>query len=253
MLALLAVLCIWPGQSWAAQSPPGRPAGRPAGADLVEQASRLELGLGQPADPTAAMILFCRSARTGNRAAIMHIAGWLLMDDGPAYNPMLAARWLRFAQTLARGIQPAGALANPRCPVGGTVTLTVDHQRIDQLVEALAGTRGVDPDLVKAVIVAESSYQSDAVSRAGAAGLMQLMPATALELGVMDRFDIEQNLRGGIDYLASLLARYNGNVPLALAAYNAGPAAVDRCACVPNNGETFAYVERVRDLHGGRR
>ncbi|MEJ0014971.1 MAG: lytic transglycosylase domain-containing protein [Acetobacteraceae bacterium] len=75
------------------------------------------------------------------------------------------------------------------------------------------------------------------------------MPATARSLGVADRFDIEQNLRGGIAFIAHLLDLYRGNLGLALAAYNAGPAAVDACACVPNNGETVEYVNRVRSLY----
>ena len=78
---------------------------------------------------------------------------------------------------------------------------------------------------------------------------MQLMPGTALALNVTDRFDIEQNLRGGIAYIAHLLVVYRGELPLALAAYNAGPGAVDACGCVPDNGATVQYVSRVRALY----
>lgn len=75
------------------------------------------------------------------------------------------------------------------------------------------------------------------------------MPRTAQELGVTDRFNIEQNLRGGIAYLAQMLTAYRGNIAFSLAAYNAGPAVVDACRCVPDNGETVQYVNRVRDLY----
>ena len=103
----------------------------------------------------------------------------------------------------------------------------------------------VDEDLLASVVRAESGGHSDAVSRTGARGLMQLMPATATSLGVADAFQPAQNVDGGAAYLDQLLLRYHDDVALALAAYNAGPGAVDRYHGVPPYRETRAYVTRV--------
>lgn len=103
----------------------------------------------------------------------------------------------------------------------------------------------VDVDLLASLVKAESGGNVRAVSRAGAQGLMQLMPATAAGLGVQDSFQPEQNVRGGATYLDTLLTRYHDNLALALAAYNAGPAAVDKYKGIPPYSETRAYVARV--------
>lgn len=103
----------------------------------------------------------------------------------------------------------------------------------------------LDVDLLASVIQAESGGQVRAVSRTGAQGLMQLMPSTAEQLGVADSFRADENVKGGTAYLDSLLQRYRNNLPLALAAYNAGPAAVDKWHGIPPYRETRAYVARV--------
>jgi soluble lytic murein transglycosylase-like protein len=106
----------------------------------------------------------------------------------------------------------------------------------------------VDPALVRAVIHAESNFNVAARSRKGAIGLMQLMPSTARVVGVNARVP-EHNIRGGVHYLSTLLAQFKGNIKLAVAAYNAGPAAVEKYGGVPPFAETQAYVERVGILH----
>ena len=103
----------------------------------------------------------------------------------------------------------------------------------------------VDPALVRAVIKAESSFNAGAVSRKGAMGLMQLMPQTALSLHLSNPYDPQQNISGGVRHLRYLLDRFQGNVPLALAAYNAGETRVSRESRIPRIGETREYVRRV--------
>jgi len=114
----------------------------------------------------------------------------------------------------------------------------------DAIIEKACSRHSVDPALVKGLIKAESAFNANAVSAAGAKGLMQLMDATAKELGVTDVFDPEQNIEAGVRYLSNLLAKYK-DVTLALAAYNAGPGAVDRWGGIPPLAETQAYVPRV--------
>ena len=115
-------------------------------------------------------------------------------------------------------------------------------------VRAAAAEFGVDEAVVRAIIHAESAFRPNAVSHAGAQGLMQLIPATASRFGVSDVFDPNQNIRGGVQYLAWLLKRYEGNLTLAAAGYNAGEGAVDRHGGVPPYAETQRYVERVGTL-----
>ncbi len=117
--------------------------------------------------------------------------------------------------------------------------------QLQQLVRNAAFAHEVDPKLVAAVIDAESHGDPAAVSRVGAQGLMQLMPGTAAEYGVANAFDPVENVDAGTHYLHDLLRRYRGNVRLAVAAYNAGPGAVDAAHGVPAFAETRAYVERV--------
>lgn len=137
---------------------------------------------------------------------------------------------------------------NPRSTVnwGSTRLFT---QEFATPIDLAARAHGVDPALVRAVIHAESGFNPNARSRKGAIGLMQLMPGTASDMGVSDPTAVQQNIQGGVKYLAMLLAQYKGNVTLATAAYNAGPGAVDKYRGVPPYEETQTYVRRVKLLH----
>jgi soluble lytic murein transglycosylase-like protein len=118
---------------------------------------------------------------------------------------------------------------------------------VNELLARAGAQHNIDVELLASVVKAESGGHPDAVSRAGARGLMQLMPATARTLGVKDAFQPDQNIAGGAAYLDSLLRRYKNDLSLALAAYNAGPGAVDRYHGVPPFRETRAYVARVEN------
>jgi soluble lytic murein transglycosylase-like protein len=115
----------------------------------------------------------------------------------------------------------------------------------DDLIAHNASQHGISPDLVRAVIQAESGFNPRAVSPKGAMGLMQLMPGTARDLGVSDPFHPAENIRAGVAYLARLLTRFKQNVEHALAAYNAGPERVERYEGVPPYRETRAYVKKI--------
>ncbi len=116
---------------------------------------------------------------------------------------------------------------------------------LNQMLSTAGTEHNVDMDLLASVVKAESGGNAHAVSRTGARGLMQLMPGTASSLGVQDAFRPNENVRGGSSYLDQLLTRYHDNLSLALAAYNAGPAAVDKYHGIPPYRETRAYVARV--------
>jgi soluble lytic murein transglycosylase-like protein len=130
--------------------------------------------------------------------------------------------------------------------------IIADRRGLDRIVRVTAAAERIDPDLLSAVIASESGFDPNATSPAGARGLMQLMPQTAASLGVADAYDPVQNVRGGSEYLRSLLDRF-GSVELAVAAYNAGPAAVERYGGIPPFAETQNYVRavlgRYRELH----
>ena len=127
--------------------------------------------------------------------------------------------------------------------------MNIDRDGAEKLVREAAERHHMDPALVRAVIETESGWNAQAKSNKGALGLMQLIPTTAVRFGVNDAFSPQQNVDAGVRYLKTLLQRYNGNLDLALAAYNAGEGAVDRAHGVPAFRETRDYVQKVQNAY----
>jgi soluble lytic murein transglycosylase-like protein len=132
---------------------------------------------------------------------------------------------------------------------GSRPAIDLNRDGAEKLVREAAERHSVDPALVRAVIETESNWNAGAISRKGAVGLMQLIPTTAQRFGVNDLYSPQQNIDAGVRYLKTLLERYNGNLELALAAYNAGEGAVDRAHGIPRFRETQDYVQRVQSAY----
>lgn len=188
-----------------------------------------------------------------NNIPVLGIRAWALRSaDAPDRRPFAPSQprvdqGLTFARLLGRLGKTASAWNLMAADTSPTAERVGSGQAppFASLLEMVSRQTGVDRALLAAVVEVESAYNPRAVSKAGAKGLMQLMNSTALSLGVADVFDPYQNLFGGARFLRGLLDRYGGSLPLALAAYNAGPGAVDRFGGVPPFAETQAYVPRV--------
>jgi soluble lytic murein transglycosylase-like protein len=199
-------------------------------------------GVGPTLDPVSflplvrtawiAIVLVAVSAATADAQiyAWRDDAGHMVLSDRPRLNGGEMQTFAVARATSVRVTRPSDRRSEP----------------YDAMIDERAAAEGVSPDLVRAVIQAESAFNPHAVSPKGAMGLMQLMPATATELGVHNPFDAAQNIGGGVRYLKRLLSRYDDKVELALAAYNAGPGAVDRYGQrVPPYQETRDYVKKI--------
>jgi len=231
--------------------------------EQVQWGERYEHAEGVPRDAAAAVKLYCHAADKGSTRAAYDL-GWLYANAyGVPRDEALAAAWFRIAadqgDAYARRMLPrmnaTGPLPEATCrlPDGSTyavrkpVRSVPDPSRalVTQWVETLAPEYGLDPDLVLAVIRAESGFDPRARSPKDARGLMQLIPQTAKRFGVDHIWDPVENLRGGMAYLRWLLDHFNGDVRLALAGYNAGEQAVISHRGVPPYSETRGYVQRV--------
>lgn len=161
-------------------------------------------------------------------------------DQSANFSAMVAAELAAAnAQSGLPGAEAGAAVGAVNAPA------MVPPAQIDALVNTNATAMQVDPALVKAIIANESGFNANATSKVGAQGLMQLMPETAAGLGVTNAYDPSQNVMGGTKYIKGLLDRFNGNVKFAVAAYNAGPNAVEKYGGVPPYAETQNYVQNV--------
>ncbi len=246
-----------------------------------EQAIAFEHGEGVRRDATEAMRLYCQAALAGDAISAYNL-GWMHANGrGVPRHDGLAAHW--FARAALLGDVKAEAmfqrlgvpadkpecvreaeerqaraaaeqaerkrLADEKLALSTAYRAHVDtpeQQRIMKIVYKLAPRFGLEPGLVYAVIRAESNFDVNAVSDKNAQGLMQLIPETAARFAVRKPFDAEQNIRGGMSYLRWLLSYFRGQVPLAVAAYNAGEGAVDKHGGVPPYAETREYVQRIQ-------
>lgn len=221
-------------------------------ARIVATAERYEQGRGLPRSPLKAYAFFCLGAGRGHPEAA-YALGWIYLNGrGVQRNPGVAASWLRYAAE--HGIKHAQRLLNKRlskikatpdnaCPLPGKRQASRQQARL--WVHALAPQYDLDSRLVEALVAAESSFNIHARSAKNAHGLMQLLPATAKRFGVRQINDPVENIRGGLAYLRWLLDKFNGNISLALAAYNAGENAVKRHHGIPPYRETQGYVKRI--------
>lgn len=224
-----------------------------------ELAQHYDRADGVKADSRLALSLYCRAARqdyadAALMAGRMHMAGL----GGVSKDADLGRAWLRKAASLGNeqaerlvGTVSATVKAPDRCepPNLRWGIIRKPPAEIRAMVQKMAPTYGLDPDLVLAVIAVESGYRVDVVSNKNAQGLMQLIPETAERFGVSDPFNAEQNLRGGMKYLRWLLAYFDGNVAYALAGYNAGEGAVLQYKGIPPYRETKDYVTKIRSIY----
>jgi soluble lytic murein transglycosylase-like protein len=238
---------------------------------LTSLALRYEHAEGVPRDFARAIALYCRAARAGEAEALFRL-GWIYAngrgvprdealagsffamaaDRGHEY----AARMLRFLPAAGEGPVPTCLLPEaPHDEMAGTELAerlaagAAPEGEMQGLVHRLAIQYGVDPRLALAIAAVESGFNPRAISPKNAQGLMQLLPSTADRFGVRNVFDPEENVRGGLAYLRWLLALFRGDVPLAVAAYNAGERAVERHRGVPPYAETREYVRRVTTIY----
>ncbi|MCY0875208.1 MAG: lytic transglycosylase domain-containing protein [Firmicutes bacterium] len=195
-----------------------------------------------PSDLTGSSLT--STSPTGNSLAALSAYISAAMGFQSPQSPVTALTNASATPTESIAAANAGA-QTPSTPDVTTDTLSATPANIQSMIQSMAPSYGLSPALVTAVVKQESGFSPTAHSSSGAMGLMQLMPETASSLGVTDPYDPAQNLRGGMSYLSQMLKQYNGNVPLALAAYNAGPGAVTTYGGIPPYPETQSYVSSI--------
>jgi len=222
---------------------------------LTDWGRKYEQGQGVRANMDRAIRLYCKAAKKG-QATAQYRLGWIYANGrGVKRDDGLAAAWFRKAakqnhpqsRNMLKLVRAKAKRAT--CPLSTTAKRRsgphLAKPEVVRLVRDLAPEYSLDPELVLAVVEAESNYNPNALSPKNAQGLMQLIPETAKRFGVADVWNPKQNLRGGMAYLRWLMDHFNGDVELALAGYNAGEASVLRYRGIPPYDETEAYVRRI--------
>ncbi|MUV39369.1 Transglycosylase [Lentibacillus sp. JNUCC-1] len=189
---------------------------------------------------------------------MMQAQAMSILTSGNAFSKQSPMMDMAFNQLLQKAMgdmdsgqaQPVTSIQN-RPKLNFTNQIPATSKDLDTIITEQAHTYQVDPSLIRSVIQIESNFNQYARSHAGAQGYMQLMPGTATGLGVTDPYDPRQNIAGGTKYLRQMLDKYNGDIELALAAYNAGPGNVDKYNGIPPFKETQAYVQKVSKAYYG--
>lgn len=266
LLAITAILLLAQSPAWASDTPaePADPVGR------IALALRYEHAEGVPKDLAKAMSLYCQAAKAGHAEGQFKL-GWMYAnargvprDDAvaAALFAMAAEQGHDYARAMLQYVRPRPETPLPSCLLPDPKPEFAESDALELesaggplqremalMVRKLASQHGVDPGLALAITKVESGFNPRAVSPKNAQGLMQLIPKTAERFGVRNAFDPEQNVRGGLAYLRWLLALFQGDVRLAVAAYNAGERAIERYRGVPPYAETRDYVRKVTSLY----
>jgi soluble lytic murein transglycosylase-like protein len=266
---LVAAVLGHPPPAIAGQDAAPRPAGTASGKarDMVALAMQYESGLSVPRDYWRAWTLYCEAARRGDPRAF-YALGWMYLNGrGVARDDATAVMWLRKAadggiaqaanllRLLSRVVPvPARDCPRPaemsRRTAAKVIPRASAPPEIRRVIDETAQSVGISARLLHSVVLVESGFDPRAVSPKMAAGLMQLMPATAERFGVRDSFDPRENVRAGARYLRLLIDKYKGDLTLALAAYNAGEGKVEAYGGVPPYEETRAYIAAIKQLCG---
>jgi len=202
----------------------------------------------------AAMLLLATAALSiaavpaqGQIRKLVEENGRIIFVNAEDNTPVRPAKTRGGSSALAAASRTGAPVSSEEAAPAGYRLLS--RVEIDKYVDEMSAKHKVDPELIRAVIVAESGYNPAATSRKGAQGLMQLMPGTAQQLGVRDAYNPKQNIEAGVRYLRALLDKYDGDLDKALAAYNAGEGAVARAGGVPGIRETQNYVQKITDRY----
>lgn len=235
-----------------------------------QEAQRFQQGNGVPQDFRKAYQHYCKAALAGDAESALNL-GWLyLSGQGVTRHPGRARSWFDqarqlgdpYGERMAFRLRTVAGETDPGCRQPNPSTLTVmagfgppriirpSNKQIELLVQQVATRYSIDPQLVLAVMQAESGFNPGALSPKNAQGLMQLIPATAARFGVRNAWDPAENIRGGAAYLHWLMRHFAGKVEWVLAAYNAGEQSVERYKGVPPYAETQAYVRKILSHYG---
>lgn len=266
VLMMLCGLLVFPSAQASYEDPITKITQQAKQGDLaaqIELATAYEHGEGITKNPQKAVKWYCKAAVKGSIDAQRNLAWMFLNARGIEKNEALAVRWFKaaaksgdqYSQQMLSRLNADLQTKKSVCvvlptPYWETKKCSKSCKKVVKIVHDIAPGYNMEPRLILALIHQESNFKIKARSHKGAIGLMQLMPETAKRFGVKNIWDPEQNIKGGTRYLVWLLKRYQGNVTLTLAGYNAGENAVARYKGIPPYKETQNYVKRIMKVYG---